>query len=137
MAWYAAHAIMAFRLKEGRQARLTVWENILLIEGSTPEEAYAKAEARAREDEGDNGGTLTLGGQPCVQVYCGIRKLLAVSNPSDDDKPTDRAEISFTMLEVADEDALQRLVRGTNVTLEYQDERPWEERSEVPPELLG
>ena len=135
MAWYAAHAIMAFRLKEGVQGRLPVWENILLIEASTPHVAYARAEARAKEDEGDIGGTLALGGRPCVQVFCGIRKLLTVSNPKDNDQPTNGAEISFTKLEVADEEALQRLVRTKNVTVEYQDERRMEERTEIPPEL--
>ena len=46
--WYAAHAVMLFRLKEGEQTEFPIWENIFLIEAATPEETHQKAEARAR-----------------------------------------------------------------------------------------
>ena len=34
MPWFAAHAIMYFRLKSGEQQRYRVWENILLVEAA-------------------------------------------------------------------------------------------------------
>ena len=54
MAWFTAHAIMYFKLKKGPQDRFTVWENIYLIDAADIDEAWEKATARARHEEGDD-----------------------------------------------------------------------------------
>ena len=40
MTWYAAHIILAVRLKEQKQKRFPVWENVILIEAKTEAEAF-------------------------------------------------------------------------------------------------
>ena len=64
MAWYSAHAILYFKLESGAQDSVTVWENVYLIEAENVDEAWEKAEARARQEEGDDDGSLTLDDQP-------------------------------------------------------------------------
>ncbi|MBO1349526.1 MAG: hypothetical protein EBE86_020060 [Hormoscilla sp. GUM202] len=39
MVWYAARAIMYVKFKEGEQDKYPVWENVILIKGSSNEEA--------------------------------------------------------------------------------------------------
>ncbi|MBN2004361.1 MAG: DUF4288 domain-containing protein [Anaerolineae bacterium] len=60
MNWYAAHAVMYVKFKDRQQEKYPLWENILLIAAESDEEALAKAVARAKEDEGDSGGTFTM-----------------------------------------------------------------------------
>jgi hypothetical protein len=47
MSWYAAHIVMRVKLKAGRQERFPVWENIILIQAGSEDEAFARAEQRA------------------------------------------------------------------------------------------
>jgi hypothetical protein len=60
--WYAAHLILYVKLIDHPQRKYTVWENIVLLKAATDEEAFAKAEARGKEEEGDDGGTFRWGG---------------------------------------------------------------------------
>ena len=56
MAWFAAHAIMYFKLKSGVQDRFTIWENVYLIEAENSDQAWEKAEAWAKQKEGNGDG---------------------------------------------------------------------------------
>src|SRR5687767_10336487 len=71
MPWYSAHAIMAVRFKKGRQRRIPIWENILLVRAKDADEAWDKASRRAREDEGDQGGTMHWSGRAATFVFIG------------------------------------------------------------------
>ena len=51
MSWFAAHIIMAVKLKGGDQSRFPVWENIVLIGASSVDEANTKAEQRGRQEQ--------------------------------------------------------------------------------------
>jgi len=64
MSWYAASIIMLTKFKDGIQDKYPVWENVILIEGNSPDEASEKALARAREDEGDSAGTYLWEDRP-------------------------------------------------------------------------
>ena len=61
MSWFAAHLIMSVKLKGKRQRRFPVWENIVVIEADSEEQAFRKAEHRGRLEEGDEDGSFTWG----------------------------------------------------------------------------
>ena len=73
---YAAHAVLVIEFKEGDQDEYPVWENVYLISAGTPEQAFERAQERAKEDEGDSHGTFTWDGRPATFRFVGIRKLL-------------------------------------------------------------
>jgi hypothetical protein len=120
MPWFAASVIMHIRYKDGIQDKYPVWENVLLIDAPTSEEALQKAERAGREREGDSDGSLTWEGRPAEWVYSGIRKLITVSNPNSiENIPDDGAEVSYSEFEVPDDISLSRLVKGEEVPVLY------------------
>jgi hypothetical protein len=119
MSWYAAHLIMVVRYKRGGQERFPVWENIVLIEASSVEEAFAKAEERAKQDEGDSRGTFTWAGEPAAWHFAGVRKLCTCVNPEE--RPGDGTEVSYLELELPSEAAVVELVEGKPVALLFED----------------
>jgi len=118
MAWYAAHAIMYVKVKDGRQDKYPFWENIILIEAETDDQAFQKAEARARDDEGDSQGTLTYQGRPANLVFAGIRRLVSCTDPLD--QPTDGTEITYLEMEIESEDCFTKLLNGEPVQVRYE-----------------
>lgn len=61
MTWFAAHIVMFVKLKDKRQRRFSVWENIILIEAETEAQAFQKAGHRGWLEEGDDDGTFRWG----------------------------------------------------------------------------
>lgn len=118
MAWYAAHAIMYVKFKDGVQDKYPFWENIILIEAGTDEEAFAKAEARAREDEGDSQGSFTHEGRAAEWVFAGIRRLVNCTDPFE--PPTDGTEITYLEMEVESEDCFEKILKGEAVKVLYE-----------------
>jgi hypothetical protein len=86
--------------------------------GHNTSKARKYAEASIVEDK-----TLTINGEPAVASFCGIRKIIAISNPwplsQDEDKPTDGTEITYSKFQLKDEQALARLVNGADVPIHY------------------
>ena len=119
MAWYAAHAIMYVRFKSGKQATYPVWENVLLVDARTPAAASRKAERRARQDEGDSGGTFQWGRRPAEWVFAGLRKVVAVSHQSSRPGLRDGDEITYTEYDGVNAASLKRLAAGKTVRVEY------------------
>jgi Domain of unknown function (DUF4288) len=91
--WFAAHIVMYVEYKEGQQSTFPVWENSVLIEASSEEQAFTKAETRGREAAGDDGGTFRWGGKRASWVFGGVRKLTLCEDP--DERPGDRSEVSY------------------------------------------
>ncbi len=119
MAWYAAHAIMYFKLKSGVQDRYTVWDNVFLIEAEDSDSAWAKAAEWAKREEGDSDGSLTVDDQPATLVFAGIRKLITVSHWQEEGKLNHGDEITYSQLQVSDEESVRKLANGEEVTVEY------------------
>ncbi len=117
MAWYAAHVVMGIQFKEGQQDKYPFWENIILIQADTVDEAFEKTERRARADEGDSQGTFTHEGRPARWVFGGIRRLVACVDY--DERPTDGTEISYSEMEVATEADWLKVINGEAVTVWY------------------
>jgi len=119
MTWYAAHLVMYVRFKSHTAKRVPVWENIVLIDADTEDEAFAKAERRGREDEGDDDGTFRWQGHPAEWVFAGVRKLTLCVNPEK--RPGDGTEITYLELELPSLAALQKFVDGESRTLRVAD----------------
>jgi hypothetical protein len=119
MSWYAAHIIMAVKLKSRRQERFPVWENVVLIEAASDEEAFAKAEQIGRRNEGDDDGTFRWGGHPARWVFAGVRKLTDCVLAGD--RPGDGDEITFTELELPSQKAVDQLLAGQPVKVQFHD----------------
>ena len=108
---------MWVRFKDGYQDRYPVWENYILVEATSPKEAWEKAAQRGREDEGDSQGSFTWEERPATWVFAGIRKVIRCEIPGV--QPTSGMEMSYSEFEVATEDALQKLVAGDPVEVTY------------------
>ncbi len=109
MSWYAAHLVLYVKLKEHPQDRFPLWENIVLVQANSEEEALAKAEHHGREDEGDDGGTFRWDGKPAQWVFAGVRKLTACQDATK--RPTAGTEITYIEMEATTQ-ALAKLLRG-------------------------
>ena len=130
MSWFAAHLIMSVKLKGKRQRRFPVWENIVVIEADSEEQAFRKAEHRGRLEEGDDNGSFTWGGQPATWVFAGIRKLTQCED--FENRPGDGTEISYLEFELASQKAVNKLVNGLQVSLRSNDRFRDEQRSKAP-----
>ena len=119
MAWFAAHAVMYFKLKGGAQGGVTVWENVYLVEAGDVDGAREEAEARARAEEGDDDGTLSFDDQPATLVFAGIRKMSEVAHVGEDGRLRGGDEITFSEFEVSDEQSVRALVTGEEVVVRY------------------
>ncbi|HEX5206692.1 MAG TPA: DUF4288 domain-containing protein [Steroidobacteraceae bacterium] len=120
MTWYAVSAVLVFRFKEGDQNIWPIWESVYLVSANSPEEAEAKATVLAKQNEGDDDGSLTCGDRPATREFMGIRKILTVQSPhSSTDEPVDGAELTFSDMEVQSESDLQALVAGKPVFVNY------------------
>jgi hypothetical protein len=119
MPWFAAHALMYFRLKAGQQQGFRVLENVLLVEAPDSRQAWDRGIGLARLDEGDCGGSLRLDDQPCELAFGGLRKVVEVSHAGVEEVPRHGDEISYSQFEVADADALRRLIDGEDAAVVY------------------
>ena len=119
MAWYAAHAVVYFQLTDGPQDEFQAYENVFLVQAPTPDEARDKAGALARRDEGDDRGSLRLGGRPARCVFGSIRKVVAVSHERADDQLGDGDELTYSEFVLADRAALDKLIGAEDVEVLY------------------
>ncbi|WP_019502219.1 DUF4288 domain-containing protein [Pseudanabaena sp. PCC 6802] len=120
MTWYAAHAIMYVKFKDGNQDKYPIWENAILIEASSSDEAWEKAKIRAKEDEDDGEnprGESLWEGRPFIFVFAGIRKI--VSCVDEENRPTDGTEIAYSQMELPDLDSLSKFLKEEEVFLRY------------------
>lgn len=111
MSWYAAHAIMYFRDGTEDQDVFKVWENILLIEAASREEAFEKGEKRARMD-------AAVEEELAGWSFAGIRKVVdcfSASSFDNETRPGDGAEITFCQYEIQGRSAISQLAEGKDV----------------------
>ncbi len=119
MSWFAAHVLLYVKLKDHPQSRFPLWENIILLQAESEEEAFAKAERQGREEEGDEDGSFRWGGQPAEWVFAGVRKLTLCQD--SERRPRDGTEISFNEMEVNSEEAIGKLLAGQPVSVKIAD----------------
>jgi hypothetical protein len=124
MTWYAAHIILYVEKQRQPQNGFPVWENIVLIEAATEDEAFDKAETIGRRGEGDDDGSFRWEGEPAKWVFAGVRKLTTCEN--EESRPGDGTELTYLQLEVGSREALARLVEGESVQVELKEPFPSE-----------
>lgn len=123
MAWFSATLISAARLRTGEQDSYPVWEDICLIEASSDDEAFRKAEALGKSRDSDD-PTLTLNGQPARMGFLGVRKVARVINSlnaPEDAAPLHGSEVAFSKYSVSTSTDLEKLVRGDSVPVIYEE----------------
>jgi Domain of unknown function (DUF4288) len=104
MSWYAAHVVIVFKFKEGRQTRFPAWENIVLIQADNSEEAFAI-------------------------VFAGVRKLTLCED--EHKRPGDGTEITYLELELRSEKALEKFLAGEPASVTVADQFPEQDISET------
>jgi threonine aldolase len=124
MTWFAAHIVVAIKPKSYEGGEIGVFENIVLLEAASADQAIAMAEELGKQQE-QTDNSLTVNDQPANQLFVGVRKVVTVSNQApldlDADRPSNETEITYLRFVVKDEEALRQLGRGESVELRYED----------------
>ncbi len=126
MAWYTVSLIRSIKLKDGRQKIYPIYENYVLIEADTVEDAFEKADLIG-EKVSNIDARLILNNKPAKMMYMGLRKLIEIHDPlsiSDElhmSRPEHGTEVSYSYMEVDSEDKLKRLAKGESVVITYID----------------
>lgn len=119
MAWFAAHAIIYFKIKDNPQDVFTVWENVYLIQAESSELALSEALRLGTRDEGDDDNSLTVDDQPAIRVFAGIRKVVSVSHIEIDGQLTNGDEITYSEFQVENEEDAKKLANDEEVFVRY------------------
>lgn len=108
MPWFAAHAIMYFKITRPTKGPIPVWENILLVRARNEEFAARAAAKVAKQSEGNSGGQLEMGGRAGSLVFAGIRvvRRLMESNL------TSGGEVGYVELTAKNLSAVRALAAG-------------------------
>ena len=125
MTWYAAHLVLYVKYKEQAQDHYPMWENIVLIQADSENEAFAKAEERGRADEGDCDGSFGWDGKPATWVFAGVRQLILCEDEKE--RPGDGTEVTYTEMEVDSLEELKHFVDGETATVRYPGSDEFEE----------
>jgi hypothetical protein len=124
MTWYAATIVSVVRVRTGKQKSFPVWEDVCLIEATSDDEAFQKAEALGKSREIDD-QTTTLDDIPASVMYLGVRKVGRIINPfpeaPDESPPRHGSEISFSKYTLASEKDLDLMVQGKSVPVIYEE----------------
>jgi hypothetical protein len=120
MTWYAAHLLFYVKLRHRRQTRYPIWEDIVLITARTEEEAFAKAERRARKDAFSfPDSSFRWAGKPAKLVFGGVRKLTLCMD--EHERPGDGTEVTYMEWQAPSWEALQKLIHGEPVSVRVED----------------
>lgn len=119
---YAAHLIQAIRFRDGAQDHIPLYENVVLVEADTDDEAMRIAEEYGRAEAADDDPSFTWGGHPAYWQFAGVRKLIECREPCADDDPVlSRTELTYSQMSVRSEGDLKKLVGGEPVEILYEE----------------
>jgi hypothetical protein len=121
MGWFAASIIIGMK-SQNEIGPILVHENVVLLEADNSDEVFQKARKIGETEVAIDDG-LTLNGMPAKRIFAGIRKIIKVSNPSpydpEQDRPSDGTEITYSVYEVPDDEALKNLANGEETKVLY------------------
>jgi hypothetical protein len=127
MTWYAAHLILYTKFDDGIQNSYPVWENVVMIEAASSDEAYDRADRKgAAEAASSVSSGYTYDGRPATFVFAGVRKLNECLEYFDPVHLTlggseeDGTEVTYSSFIVDTEKSLQKLVENEDVALIYE-----------------
>lgn len=124
MKWFSASVIMYAKVDNDEHESIPVWENIILIEAESFEDAHKIAQSKAILDASNPDQTLTYDDKPCKILYGGIRKIIECSNDDiEDDNPSETissgTELSYSQFIVKNTNDLNKLINNDDVYLYY------------------
>jgi len=91
--WYISHEILCAETDEQANGEpLTVWENLILIQAASPEEAYEKANQHGRDSENE----IRVNGKKGHFTFCGLKDLMLVYNDLEDGAELEWYEMELT-----------------------------------------
>ena len=135
MTWYAAHIILWTKFLDGVQDSYPVWENVVLINAATSDEAFARADRKGEFEAADSNHTYN--GRPVVWVYAGVRKLNECIEHFDPEEcqpggmEEHGTEVTYSAFILSDESALQLLLDDRDVTVLYEGIEPEEDATYI------
>lgn len=95
--WYVSHEILTLAPDHSpADAKLDVWENLILIRAQSPEEAYLKAMEHGRANE----SAITVGGEKGSVRFRGLRDLVLIYDELEDGAEIEWHEMDLTREEV-------------------------------------
>ena len=114
---FAVHTLVAVRV-DGREASegIPVYENVLLIQAADGDDAERRATEIAVLEEEEE---LRWGGRPARLEFVGIRKVIECQPFGTAKRIGSGAELTYSVLAVASEADLKKLVAGDPVTVTY------------------
>ena len=119
--WYVASIIVSYRLKKGKQNIFPVYENFTLFHSKNREEAWGKAKNYGKWYAGID-DKLEINGKPAYTKFEGIRKVVEIIDDEFDLKILlDGLEISYSYMELTNENDIEDLAKGRRVILDYID----------------
>jgi len=124
MAWYAAHLIEYFKVKEGHQDIFPVWENIILLQADSPTEAIKLAQQMGEEKYSVPDDSWHVDDKPAVKIFLGVRMVVECDNDDIDNPDAELksgTELTYIKMLVASEDDVLKLARGDSVTVTRED----------------
>lgn len=123
MTWFGVSIIISTRLKHGKQKKIPIYENVVLVEAKTSKEA-AKNAAKLAKSQIVVDNSLTLDNKPAYLCFEGIRKVVNVSNPEplslDKQRPINGTEITYSEFIINYSD-IEKLIEGKEVKILYRE----------------
>jgi hypothetical protein len=106
--------------KDGRQDSFPLYENVLLVEADSPDDARTNGLAVAKDAyEGDSGGTYTHDGRQATAIVVGVRKVIECVNSKA--PPQNGVEVTYSRMYVNTKEELQLLMEGKPVSVLYEE----------------
>jgi hypothetical protein len=120
MMWYAVHALHYFEYKEGEQSDYLVWEHVYLIRAESFDKARERGELRAKQDETDSAGSLTVNDRLARLRFAAIRKVVECQDLDlRSGQPTDGTELSYSEFKASNSAEFAKLTTGESAAVLY------------------
>ena len=119
--WYCAHILVSVRYREGNQDTIPLWENILLIQANSSDQAFREAERLAEEKYGIDDPLICDGRAAYYQVE-GVRKIIRIEVPDVTSVPSG-TEVTYLQIEVDTEQELELVKNGLTVKVIFDDHK--------------
>lgn len=121
MKWYAAHLIEYAKFRDGVQDYYPFYENVVLIEAGSLEEAWAKAEQFGKDSEFDD-TSLTWNDRPAQMVFAGVRKIISPSFGEESDSgPKHGTELSYSLMVIDKERDFRGFLNNEPTDVHYEE----------------
>ena len=119
--WYAAHLIEYAKFRDGVQDYYPFYENVVLIEADSPEEAWDKAEQFGKDNEFDD-TSLTWNDRLAQMSFAGVRKIVALS-PGEalDGSPKHGTDLTYSLMVIDEEEDFRNFLNNQPADVHYEE----------------